>query len=142
MPKSTRTRCFWIYILECDDNSYYTGYTNNLARRYRLHVDGKAGVRYTRSHRPVRIAQCWRLFDTVGTALKIELLVKKRSRAAKTRLVANPAELKGLAATALSRRVRIFTVDPEAVQTESLAMTQEDLRDGHNPFAAAPAADM
>jgi putative endonuclease len=141
MPGTTPIRCFWIYILECDDGSYYTGYTNNLARRYRLHLEGKAGVRYTRSHRPVRIAQCWRLFDTVGTALKIELLVKKRPRAAKARLVTEPGELKALAATALGRRVRIFTADPGAVEGESLAMTQKDLRDGHNPLATAPAAD-
>ena len=141
MPKTARTDCFWIYILECDDGSYYTGYTNNLARRYRLHVEGKAGVRYTRSHRPVRIAQCWRLFDTVGTALKVEHLVKKRPRAAKTRLVTNPGELKALAANKLSRSVSIFTADPAAVEMKSMALTPEDLRDGHNPFAGAPPAD-
>jgi len=141
MPKTDRSQCFWIYILECDDGSYYTGYSNNLARRYRLHVEGKAGVRYTRSRRPVRIAQCWRLFDTVGTALKVEHLVKKRPRAAKTRLVTNPGELKALASDKLSRTVRIFTADPAAVQTESMAMTPEELRNGHNPFAGAPPAD-
>ena len=141
MPKTDRSQCFWIYILECDNGSYYTGYTNNLARRYRLHVEGKAGVRYTRSHRPVRIAQCWRLFDTVGTALKVEHLVKKRARAAKTRLVTNPGELKALASDKLSRTVRIFTTDPAAVETESMAMTPEELRNGHNPFAGAPPAD-
>jgi putative endonuclease len=141
MPKMDRSKCFWIYILECDDGSYYTGYTNNLARRYRLHVEGKAGVRYTRSHRPVRIAQCWRLFGTVGTALKVEYLVKKEPRATKTRLVTSPGELKALASDKLNRTVRIFTADPAAVQTVSMAMTPEELRAGYNPLAGSPPAD-
>jgi putative endonuclease len=141
MPPSARTDCFWIYILECDDGSYYTGYTNNLARRYRLHVEGKAGVRYTRSHRPVRIAQCWRLFGTVGTALKVESLVKKRPRAAKTRLVTHPGELKSLASEKLNGRVRIVTADAGAVESKAMAMSQEDLRNGYDPFAGAPPVD-
>ncbi|MGD8413388.1 MAG: GIY-YIG nuclease family protein [Candidatus Latescibacterota bacterium] len=141
MPKKKQSRCFWIYILECDDGSYYTGYTNNLARRYRLHVEGKAGVRYTRSHRPVRIAQCWRLFDTVGTALKVEHLVKKRPRAAKTRLVASPDELKSLASAKLDRAIRIVAADPAAVESKSMAMSPEEMRNGHNPFSDVPARD-
>jgi putative endonuclease len=91
MPSAKRADCFWIYMLECDNGSYYTGYTRNIARRFRQHVDGKAGVRYTRSHPPVRIAQCWRLFGSVGTALKIESLIKQKPRPVKDRLVANPS---------------------------------------------------
>jgi putative endonuclease len=142
MPNVSRTGCFWIYILECDDGSYYTGYTSNMARRYRQHVDGSAGVRYTRSHQPVRIAQCWRLFDTVGTALKVESLIKKRPRRAKQALVAHPEALGPLASRAVSRELRIFTADPEAVEVESLAMTREDVRNGRDPFAGLPPADL
>lgn len=141
MPESTSSRCFWIYILECDDGTYYTGYTNNLARRYRLHVDGKAGVRYTRSHPPVRLAQCWRLHGSVGTALKVEHLVKKKPRAAKRRLVDRPEELKALAAKKLGRRVRIVAADPASVQIHSMAMTPEELRSGHDPLSPARSAD-
>ena len=108
MPKKTKTACYWIYMLECDNGSYYTGYTINLARRFRLHFEGKAGVRYTRSHPPVRIAQCWRLFDTIGTALKVELLIKRKPRKTKERLVADPSVLATLASRALERKVRIF----------------------------------
>jgi len=142
MPPSARTGCFWIYILECDDGSYYTGYTNNLTRRYRQHVDGKANVRYTRSHPPVRIAQCWRLFDTIGTALKVESLIKKRPRPVKDKLVAKPETLGPLAARTLSREVRIFTADAAAVEVESKAMTPDDIRSGRDPFADLPPADL
>jgi putative endonuclease len=142
LPKAAGTKCFWIYILECDDGSYYTGYTVNLARRYRQHVEGKAGVRYTRSHRPVRIAQCWRLFGDVGTALKVESLIKRRNRPTKDRLVENPENLKLFASGNLSRRLRIYTADPADVQNRSMAMTPDDVKNGFDPFAGAPAADM
>lgn len=142
MPKAKRADCFWIYMLECDNGSYYTGYTRNIARRFRLHVEGKAGVRYTRSHPPVRIAQCWRLFDSVGTALKVEILIKQKPRPVKDRLVANPADLGSLAARALSREVRIYTVNPVFVEDKSRAMSPEDLKNGFDPFAGAPAADL
>jgi putative endonuclease len=131
MPETSRTDCFWIYILECDDGSYYTGYTADLARRYRLHVEGKAGARYTRSHPPVRIAQCWRLFENVGTALKVEKLVKRRSRTAKARLVARPGELRALASNKLDRSVRIYAADPAAVQSESMGEMSERVRAAH-----------
>jgi putative endonuclease len=142
MPSAKRADCFWIYMLECDNGSYYTGYTRNIARRFRQHVDGKAGVRYTRSHPPVRIAQCWRLFGSVGTALKIESLIKQKPRPVKDRLVANPAELGTLASRAFDRELRIFTVDPVFVENESRALSPEDLKNGMDPFAGAPAADL
>ena len=142
MPRAKRADCFWIYMLECDNGSYYTGYTRNLARRFRQHVEGKAGVRYTRSHPPVRIAQCWRLFDSVGTALKVEVLIKRKPRPVKDKLVANPSELEPLAARVLSRKVRIYKANPVVVESESRAMSQEEFKNGFDPFASAPAADL
>lgn len=129
-------------MLECNDGSYYTGYTNNIARRFRLHHEGKAGVRYTRSHLPVRIAQCWRLFDTVGTALKVEFLIKRKSRAIKEGLVENPSKLAALASNTLDRKLRLFTADPSAVQNQSLALSKEQLKNGHDPFAGMAPEDM
>ncbi len=66
----------WLYMLECDNGRFYTGYTKNLAIRYYQHKEGKQSARYTQSFKPVRIAQCWRLFDEVGTALKVERFIK------------------------------------------------------------------
>ncbi|SVD82836.1 uncharacterized protein METZ01_LOCUS435690, partial [marine metagenome] len=65
-------RCYWLYMLECENGSFYTGYTKNLAIRYYQHKSGKQSARYTRCFKPVKIAQCWRLFDTIGIALKVE----------------------------------------------------------------------
>ena len=46
---------FWLYMLECENGSFYTGYTKNLAIRYYQHINGKQSARYTRSFKPVKI---------------------------------------------------------------------------------------
>jgi flavin reductase (DIM6/NTAB) family NADH-FMN oxidoreductase RutF/predicted GIY-YIG superfamily endonuclease len=47
-----------LYLIECMDGSLYTGITNDIARRYREHLEGK-GARYTQSHKPLRlVASC------------------------------------------------------------------------------------
>ena len=45
----------YTYILECEDHTYYTGWTNDLEKRFQSHLNGK-GAKYTKSHRPLRIA--------------------------------------------------------------------------------------
>jgi len=82
---------FWIYILECENGNYYTGYTRDLARRYQQHLNGK--VKYTRSFKPIRIAQCWQLFDEVGIAMKIERFIKSQTRITKETLINSPEKL-------------------------------------------------
>jgi putative endonuclease len=85
---------FWIYILECDNGNYYTGYTKDLAKRYDQHLAGRANSKYTRSFKPKRIAQCWQLHDSVGTALKIERFIKQQSRTTKELFIQSPEILK------------------------------------------------
>jgi putative endonuclease len=70
---------YYVYILECCDGSYYTGYTTDLQRRYRQHQSGQARCRYTRSFPPKRIAAYW-LFDTKSDALVVEHQIKKMSK--------------------------------------------------------------
>ncbi|WP_088043523.1 GIY-YIG nuclease family protein [Bacillus sp. EAC] len=43
----------YLYVLECNDASFYAGYTTNIERRIKQHNDGK-GAKYTRSRVPVR----------------------------------------------------------------------------------------
>lgn len=44
----------FVYILECADGTFYTGWTNNLEKRLAAHNDG-SGARYTRGRLPVKI---------------------------------------------------------------------------------------
>lgn len=45
---------FWVYILRCADNSYYTGHTDNLEQRIGEHQTGQCGG-YTASRLPAEL---------------------------------------------------------------------------------------
>ena len=81
---------FWVYILLCENNTYYTGYTHDLDRRYQSHVEGTGGCKYTRSFKPIRIAASWRITEGKGAAMKVERYIKKLSRKEKDRIIAEP----------------------------------------------------
>ena len=42
------------YILKCNDNSLYTGWTNDITHRLKMHNEGK-GAKYTRGRGPVEL---------------------------------------------------------------------------------------
>ncbi len=44
-----------VYMLRCSDGTFYTGITNDLARRLREHNTSKRGAKYTRARRPVKL---------------------------------------------------------------------------------------
>lgn len=46
---------YYIYILHCSDDSYYTGLTSDLKRRLREHASGKDHRAFTYSRRPVQL---------------------------------------------------------------------------------------
>ena len=87
------TKNYWVYILLCANNSYYTGYTDNLAKRYQAHLDGTGRCKYTRSFKPIKIAQCWLVKGDKLLALKLERAIKKRSRKEKMELILHPEQL-------------------------------------------------
>lgn len=84
---------YWVYILLCNNQSYYTGYTDNLERRYRAHCDGTGRCKYTRSFKPVEIAQCWLINEDKSLAMHLERAIKKRTRIQKMELIAKPSTL-------------------------------------------------
>ena len=73
------------YMIECEDGSLYTGWTNNLEKRFAVHVAGK-GAKYTRSHKPVRIVYD-EISDTPQQAQKREYQIKRLSHAQKLALI-------------------------------------------------------
>lgn len=83
---------YFVYMLRCRGDVYYTGITPDVARRYRLHVSGK-GAKFTRSHPPEALAAAWRCGDKVAAA-KVEYAIKKHlTRPQKESLIAAPAAL-------------------------------------------------
>lgn len=81
---------YFIYILECSNGAYYTGYTTDMERRYQEHQEGTAKCKYTRSFPPVRIAACWEIECDLSEALKIERRIKALSRKEKERFIREP----------------------------------------------------
>jgi putative endonuclease len=79
---------FFVYIMQCEDGTFYTGYTNDLHRRARQHANGK-GARYTRSHKPLEIAY-FEIFESRGAAMKREKQIKKLSHDQKADLIKTP----------------------------------------------------
>ncbi len=76
---------FHVYILLCEDGSFYTGYTKNIDARTRLHANGK-GARYTKMHKPKRVAYV-ELFDSRVEAMKREREIKKMPHQQKLNLI-------------------------------------------------------
>ena len=76
---------FYVYILQCCDGSYYTGYTNNLQERTRQHLNG-TGAKYTRTHKPDRVAYVEH-FETRGQAMRREREINKFSHQKKLELI-------------------------------------------------------
>lgn len=87
---------YWVYILHCENDTYYTGYTTDLMKRYQAHCTGTASCKYTRSFKPIRIAQSWEINGTKSEAMKVEAAIKKLSRAQKLQLILQPALLSDL----------------------------------------------
>ncbi|WP_438326002.1 GIY-YIG nuclease family protein [Staphylococcus pseudintermedius] len=75
----------YTYIVQCNDATFYTGYTNDLEARIVKHNEGK-GANYTKTRRPVTL--CYHeIFETKSEALKREHAIKKLTRQQKIHLI-------------------------------------------------------
>jgi putative endonuclease len=74
----------YIYIVECRDNTLYTGYTTDLDKRIKTH-NSKKGAKYTRGRTPV-VLKYYEEFDNKADAAKRESQIKKLKRTKKLRL--------------------------------------------------------
>lgn len=71
---SKAEQVWYLYLIECDDGSLYTGITTDVERRYAQHVAGK-GARYTRMKKPVRLVG-FREYGSRSEASKAEYSTK------------------------------------------------------------------
>ncbi|MEI6296730.1 MAG: GIY-YIG nuclease family protein [bacterium] len=76
---------YFIYILECKDETLYVGSTSDLEKRLHAHNNLKSGAHYTKIRRPV-ILRYSEKFDDKIKALKRERELKKLSRNEKLKL--------------------------------------------------------
>ncbi len=80
-------RYYYVYILKCSDNSYYTGITNNVERRFAEHQSGLNPDCYTFSRRPLELVFA-EYFTSPKQAIAFEKQVKGWTRAKKEALIA------------------------------------------------------
>ena len=69
---------WFVYILECYDESLYTGITNNLEKRMQAHKRGK-GSKYVRAKKFKSILHAIKVKDK-SEAAKMEYKIKKLER--------------------------------------------------------------
>jgi putative endonuclease len=87
---------WFLYMIRCADNSLYTGITTELDRRFAEHQSqGKKCAKYLRGKAPLEL-----IFTTeVGTksdASRLELRLKKCSKATKEKLVSGAIGLESI----------------------------------------------
>ncbi|MFH2085755.1 MAG: GIY-YIG nuclease family protein [bacterium] len=76
---------YFVYMLICEDGSYYLGSTNDVNKRFAAHLAGR-GASYTRSHKPIKIVYREELSDK-SNALRREHELKKLTHVQKAILL-------------------------------------------------------
>jgi len=75
---------YYVYILVCKDGAFYTGYTQDVKARMKLHKLGR-GAKYVRTHQPEKVVYVEK-FETRSDAMKREREIKRLSRIEKLKL--------------------------------------------------------
>ena len=78
----------YVYILKCNDKSYYVGITNNIYRRFEEHQNGINSKSYTFNRRPLELVY-FTSFTDIKVAIEIEKKIKKWSKSKKVALIEN-----------------------------------------------------
>jgi putative endonuclease len=76
---------YYVYIVRCKDGTLYTGYTNDLEKRIKLHNSSK-GAKYVRGRGPVRLVYC-KKYRYRKRAMQEEVRIKKLRQYQKKKLV-------------------------------------------------------
>lgn len=90
---SQKDEIYYVYILLCKGNSYYTGITNDLLRRLKKHKNGR-GAKYTKLNEAYKYICAW-IAENKSLALSLERVIK----------------------TAIKKQKIIFTEDTNALKT-------------------------
>jgi putative endonuclease len=77
---------YFVYILQCSDDSYYTGVTNNVERRLYEHQNGLIDNCYTHGRRPIKLV-CVEVFNDIVRAIAREKQIKGWKRVKKQALI-------------------------------------------------------
>ncbi len=79
-------KIFYVYILKCSDDTFYTGITSNLTKRLESHQSGTYKGSYTSTRRPVELIFYCEFTDP-NMAIEKEKQIKKWSQVKKRALI-------------------------------------------------------
>jgi len=79
-------KTYYVYLLCCSDDTFYTGVTNDVWRRLEEHQQGLNPTSYTYKRRPVTLSYFAEFSDPL-TAIAKEKQIKKWSKAKKQALI-------------------------------------------------------
>lgn len=82
---------WYIYILSTEKDKLYTGITIDVSKRFEKHLNA-TGAKFTRSFKPKNILQVWETSNK-SNALKLEIYIKKLTKAKKLSLIKTPEAL-------------------------------------------------
>ena len=74
VPRDKGKECWFTYVIECEDGSFYKGFTDDLLRRYQQHCNG-TGADYTKTHKPKQLYY-WEMHYSKEAALQREKYLK------------------------------------------------------------------
>jgi putative endonuclease len=77
---------YFVYILKCADGTLYTGSTNDLEKRVKMHNSAKSGAHYTKIRRPVVLVHS-EVCENYATARAREAAIKRMTKNEKNHLI-------------------------------------------------------
>lgn len=75
----------YVYMIRCKDGSLYTGWTNNLEKRFKNHCKGK-GAKYTHGRGPLELVY-YEVFEDKREAMRREYEIKQLKKSEKEKLI-------------------------------------------------------
>ena len=75
----------FVYLLRCNDNSLYCGWSSDLSKRVKVHNTGK-GAKYTKARLPVKLVY-FEVYEDKIIAMKREYEIKQLTKLQKERLI-------------------------------------------------------
>lgn len=87
-------KSYTLYVLECENGAFYTGYTTDMVRRYKEHQSGSPKCKYTRSFPPVRLCATWVFHCERSQIFSLERQLKALTHAQKAQLIEQPDQLR------------------------------------------------
>ncbi len=78
-PATTAAKPYFVYIVRCSDDTYYTGIARNVEQRIVQHNTSSKAAKYTRARRPVTLLGTKQVANR-SQALQLEAYIKKQPK--------------------------------------------------------------